>query len=191
MTEFFFANEAEWFHWLNANHLQDDGIFIVFDKSKLSSSLTPDQALKVALSFGWIDGLIQSIDSTYYRKYFKKRSLNSIWSTRNKALATELIEHGLMMPEGLEAVNLAKSDGRWEKADAAPDDFDIVAFDELIKQNPEAYQTWQTFSPSVKKTYAMSYYTLKQPLSREKRLAVIHARLIAGLKPMEKAISKK
>lgn len=184
--EYCFKNQEAWENWLNDHYMSEDGISICFDKTKKTSSLTGEEALDVALRYGWIDGRINSIDQQFYLKYFKKRSKNSIWSTKNKNRVNELTSLGMMMPSGLEAVELAKADGRWEKGDSLPEEFDIDRFKEILKSlDEEGYRSFIQFSPSVQKTYAISYFALKKQESRDKRLKVIVERSKNHLKPME------
>ncbi|AUD63850.1 hypothetical protein BK010_09705 [Tenericutes bacterium MO-XQ] len=180
----FFKHETDFWNWLNQNYDSNEGLWIKFDKSKTSSTLSAYQALQTALCFGWIDGQIKSIDETYYMKYFKKRTSKSIWSTLNKKYANQLIKDKKMMPSGLLQIQKAKTDGRWEKSDKPPVDFNIEDFKFLLRSYPKAYETYLNFSASIQKTYALSYYTLKKPESRIRRLETIIQRLESGLKPM-------
>jgi uncharacterized protein YdeI (YjbR/CyaY-like superfamily) len=184
MDPMMFKDKNAFNEWLFSHHEKHPGIWIRFDKLKQTSSLTPFEALDVALCYGWIDGLLKRLDDQFYIKYFAKRTLHSIWSTRNKGYAQKLIDQGLMMPAGFEAMELAKKDGRWEKADLPPEDFDIEDFKQKIGISQKALMTYQSFTPSIQKIYALSYYMLKKPESRQKRLAVIIERLEKGLKPM-------
>lgn len=184
MKHYHFSSETAFKNWMQENYASDEGIWISFDKCKKTSTLTPKEALMVALSYGWIDGLIKRVDDQYYIKYFKKRAKRSIWSTLNKSYAEALIQSNLMMPSGMKEVIDAKKDGRWEKADLPPIDFDLADFKKLLMPYAAAYQMYETFSPSIQKTYALSYYTLKKQESRDKRLKVMIERLEKGLKPM-------
>lgn len=179
-----FANRKAFHDFLLKNHDFEDGIWITFHKHKESDRLTPNDALLEALAFGWIDGQIKKSDDDTYIKYFKKRSTKSVWSTRNKGLVSDLIKEGLMMPSGLYQMELAKKDGRWEKADSLPADFSLETFEQLVSSNPIAYQNFLKMSPSIRKTYAVSYYWLKKPESRANRLEIILNRLEKNLKPM-------
>jgi uncharacterized protein YdeI (YjbR/CyaY-like superfamily) len=69
--------------------------------TKAAVSLSANDALEEALSFGWIDGRMQSIDSTRYRKYFAKRRIKSVWSDRNKKIIEILRGKGMMTEFGL------------------------------------------------------------------------------------------
>lgn len=184
MEKLIFINKQEFWDWLAKNHASREGRLIQFDKRMKTSSLTYEEALDVALCFGWIDGVTKKIDDQFYTKYFTKRSTKSIWSTKNKNSVARLIKDGFMMPSGMEAVSLAKLDGRWDKADLPPSDFSIEAFENLLIDYPKAYEQYLIFSPSIRKTYAMSYYTLKKDESRINRLQVIIKRLENKLKPM-------
>lgn len=181
---FTFSNRQAFHDYLVKHSDSNEGIWISFSKNHNNPTLSPHDALLEALSFGWIDGQIKKIDDSTYIKYFKKRSKTSIWSTRNKGLATDLIKSGQMMPSGLYQIELAKKDGRWEKSDQLPTDFSIDAFKNLLKSDPTAYQNFIQMSPSIQKTYVISYYILKKPESRSNRLKVIIERLLQNLKPM-------
>lgn len=184
MEHLFFLDQQSFYEWLSLHHEDVDHAWIKFDKTKKASSLTPFEALDIALCFGWIDGLIKRLDDQYYIKYFSKRLPKSIWSTQNKKFAERLIKEERMMPSGYKAIELAKRDGRWEKADQAPEDFNLESFKDLLSVSDLAYKQFNSFSPSIQKTYAMSYYILKKPESRLNRLHVIIQRLEQGLKPM-------
>ena len=179
-----FSDKQHFHRWLDSNHVSHPGIWVRFDKTRKVSTMTPEEALDEALCFGWIDGQIQSIDEQFYLKYFAKRRDKSVWSTKNEHSVERLIKEGRMLPSGMAAVELAKKDGRWEKADRNPIDFSLPDFINLLKPNPKALNNYLAMSPSVQKTYAMSYYVLKNEDSRQRRLLVIMDRLEKNLKPM-------
>lgn len=184
MDELTFMNQEDFRKWLDLNHNTSPGRWIQFDKKKEISSLTYEEALDIALSYGWIDGVVRRIDDQFYVRYFTQRLKTSVWSTKNKRTIERLFKENRMMPSGIKAVEDAKQDGRWDKADLPPEDFDVQAFKELLKSSQLALKNYHAFSSSIQKTYAMSYYTLKKIESREKRLRVIIERLEKNLKPM-------
>lgn len=81
-------------------------------------------------------------------------------------------------------MKIAKKNGCWDRADLPPEDFDLEGFKARLTQTPKAYANYVAMSPSIQKTYAMSYYTLKTDVARQRRFAVIIARLEQNLKPM-------
>jgi uncharacterized protein YdeI (YjbR/CyaY-like superfamily) len=91
-----FANRLEFRQWLTDNAVTSPGKWMVFSKGRETKTIKPDEALKEALCFGWIDGRIKSIDDRTYAKMFSRRNKNSRWSERNRELAEELIKEGLM-----------------------------------------------------------------------------------------------
>lgn len=179
-----FLNRETFHSWLISHHEKHPGIWIKFDKTHKESVLTPEQALDEALCFGWIDGQIKSLGDQFYLKYFAKRSPKSVWSTKNKKSIERLTKDGQMKPSGIFAVELAKKDGRWERADLDPIDFSVKDFIQLLSHNEKARTNFLAMSNSIQKTYAMSYYALKKPESRDRRLLVIFERLENNLKPM-------
>lgn len=179
-----FKNIFEFTEFLEKNHQLEEGIWIKFDKRKTPAKLTPDQALKAALCYGWIDGQMKSLDDDFYLKYFTKRRNKSNWSERNKRLATELIKNNLMKASGFEEIEKAKKDGRWEKKDFELKETAIEDFIQLLKPYSKATENFKKMSPSVQKTYATSYYYLKSESSRISRLEKIIKRLEENLKPM-------
>src|SRR5262249_23310116 len=78
-----------------------------------------DEALEVALCYGWIDGQKKSYDETSWLQKFTPRGPKSIWSKINTEKAQRLIESGKMKPAGLKAVENARQDGRWGAAYAS------------------------------------------------------------------------
>ena len=70
----------------------------------------------MALCFGWIDGQKQAHSEQYWLQQFTPRSDKSVWSKINKAKALALIKAGKMKPAGLNEVERAKRDGRWDAA---------------------------------------------------------------------------
>jgi uncharacterized protein YdeI (YjbR/CyaY-like superfamily) len=84
MNEKKFKNREEFRKWLTENALSDNGIWLVFDKQKKSTTLSAVEALEEALCFGWIDGQMESIDEKHYKKYFKQRRRDSNWSEKIK-----------------------------------------------------------------------------------------------------------
>lgn len=180
-----FKNAKEFEAWLQAHYYQDEGIYLIFDKKKQSSTLTSEEALDLALCYGWIDGVLKRLDDQYYQKYFKKRAKNSVWSNKNIKRVEELTRMGFMKPSGLEAVRISKIQGRYVK-EQDPTGYNLEAFITLVRTNSEqAHENLLKMSPSVRRAYALSYYSLKKDESKQKRLEVIIKRLIKNLKPMD------
>ena len=114
---FLFKSQKDWAAWLNKNHAQSPGVWLRIAK-KVSElhSVSYDEALQIALCYGWIDGQKKGFDESSWLQRFTRRGPKSIWSKINRAKAEELIKLGKMKPAGLEAIESAKADGRWDAA---------------------------------------------------------------------------
>ena len=85
-----FANREEFRKWLSQHCLSDDGVWLLFGKAGGPKTIKAGEALEEALCFGWIDGQMQSLDDTSYKKYFSMRRDKSKWSEKNKKLVKSL-----------------------------------------------------------------------------------------------------
>ena len=116
-----FASRDAWEAWLEGQHATSDGLWLKFAKKGSGiETVTYDQAVEIALCYGWIDGQVRRFDEDYYLQRFTPRRPRSKWSKINRQKATELIECGEMKPAGLREVERAKADGRWDAAYDAP-----------------------------------------------------------------------
>jgi uncharacterized protein YdeI (YjbR/CyaY-like superfamily) len=108
---------AEWAAWLEANHESETEVWLVYwKKASGRESIAWGDAVEVALKYGWIDGLIRTIDEHRYAQRWTPRRPRSKWSLVNKNIALRHIADGEMRPLGLAAVEAAKASGEWERA---------------------------------------------------------------------------
>ncbi len=116
-----FPKQKDWADWLRKNHAKSSGVWLkLAKKSSGSQSVSYAEALEIALCYGWIDGQKKSYDESFWLQKFTPRGAKSIWSKINKGKAGELIRSGRMKPAGLNAVERAKQDGRWDAAYDSP-----------------------------------------------------------------------
>src|SRR5579863_641412 len=116
-----FSNEEAWTAWLEIHHQSSDGLWLrLAKKGSGLKSVTYAEALDVALCYGWIDGHKKPESEQAWLQRFLPRSARSIWSKINREKALALIAQGRMMPTGLEAIDAAKKNGRWESAYDSP-----------------------------------------------------------------------
>ncbi len=116
-----FRSRQEWESWLGAHAGAAPGLWIQFAKKASGiESVTYDEALEVALCYGWIDGLKRSLDERYFLQRFTPRRPRSRWSKRNVGIVNRLTKQKRMQPRGLREVRAAKADGRWAAAHEGP-----------------------------------------------------------------------
>ena len=122
LPELIVTDGDAWREWLGAHHETAAGVWLVLAKKGATdpTSLTYDAALDEALCHGWIDGQVGRRDQSTYRQRFTPRRARSQWSARNVGIVSRLIDQGRMQPAGLEQVQQAKANGRWDSAYAGP-----------------------------------------------------------------------
>ena len=109
--------------------------------------------------FRWIDGQMQRIDATSYRKYFAPRRQGSKWSEKNKALAEKLEQAGRMTEAGRAKIREARENGQWDAPKPPPVTEEQVAYvADLLRGREPAYTNFQAMPPSVRRTYTKGYF---------------------------------
>ena len=181
--EFYFKNDAEWRSWLIDNHNKSDGIYLIFYKvENKEESMRWEEAVKVALCYGWIDSTVKSLGNGKRRQYFCRRNPKSIWSALNKKYIKELVSNGLMHKSGLEIITIGKKNGSWTALDSVekgiiPEDLQ-AAFD----KNPIAFENYTNFARSYKKSYLYWINQAKREATRQKRIVEIIRLCTANIK---------
>jgi uncharacterized protein YdeI (YjbR/CyaY-like superfamily) len=179
---YLFQNVRDWEEWLTKNHDKVTAIWLKFAKKNSgATSISYDEAVPIALCYGWIDSLLNKYDEQYYVTKFTPRKAKSIWSKTNRELVEKLITEGKMKPSGLALIEAAKASGSWDKAyDSSknmqmPEDF----LKELAKDKKA-----QIFFNSLTRanTYAIAFrlQTAKKPETRQKRMVSILEMLKKG-----------
>ncbi len=112
-----FRRQKDWAIWLDKNHAASPGVWLKFAKKASDlQSVSYQEAVEIALCYGWIDGQAKSLDTSSWLQKFVPRGPKSIWSKINREKAQQLIASGQMKLAGLAAVTSAQQDGRWAAA---------------------------------------------------------------------------
>ena len=174
LQEMYFKTAAEWRDWLHRNHEDSGGVYLIFYKiDHPAESMRWEEAVKVALSYGWIDSTVKSLGDGKRRQYFCPRKPGSVWSKLNKTYIEELRKAGLLHKSGEQVIAMAKENGSWTALDdvengVIPDDLQ-KAFD----ANPKALKNYQGFSRTYRKSYLYWLNQAKRTETRSKRIAEI------------------
>jgi uncharacterized protein YdeI (YjbR/CyaY-like superfamily) len=179
-----FASQAEWEAWLDAEHQASEGVWIKFAKKGSSvETVVYAEALDVALCYGWIDSQVKSLDERFYLQKFTPRRARSKWSRINREKIEELTKQGRMKPAGLEQVELAKADGRWDAAYASPASADVPGdLQKALDASPKAAEFWAGLNKSNRYAIIFQLEDAKKPETRVRRLAKFLAMLERGEK---------
>jgi uncharacterized protein YdeI (YjbR/CyaY-like superfamily) len=112
-----FASARAWERWLARHHDTSPGVWLKIAKRGAGvTTVSHQDALDVALCYGWIDGLRHKHDDVYFRQRFTPRRARSKWSQLNRDKVEALIGAGRMQAAGQAEIDAAKADGRWEAA---------------------------------------------------------------------------
>ncbi|BDX38882.1 hypothetical protein CYCD_22370 [Tenuifilaceae bacterium CYCD] len=180
-----FTDRQAFREWLGKYGTESNGVWLLFSKTTKFVTLSAAEALEEALCHGWIDGQMQSIDDSSYKKYFARRMPKSKWSAKNKELAQTLMEKGLITQQGLDAIECARKNGMWDNAKRILiDDEQIQMFKEMVHPYEPAYTNLLAMTHSVQRTYTGFYLDAKSDKTRKDRLEKIIDRLNRNLKPM-------
>ena len=168
-----FKDAQAWESWLARNHTAADGIWMrMAKKASGIKSITYPEAVEVALCYGWIDGLKRPETPTTWLQRFTPRRRRSIWSEINRDKALGLIAGGRMKPAGLEEVERAKRDGRWDAAYASPKSATMpLDFEKELNRHPKAKAFFQTLSRTNSYAIMWRIQTAKKPETRARRIA--------------------
>lgn len=179
-----FPSAESWKKWLAKNHALSPGIWLrFFKKDSGVACVSYDDALDIALCYGWIDGQLKKYDDQSWLRKFTPRRPRSVWSKRNRQRAEQLINTRKMQTAGLQKINAAKENGSWAAAYDSlgrmtiPQDF----LDELSK-NKQAKIFFDTLSKANHYSIVWRLQTAKKPETRRKRLEIIINMLSRGEK---------
>ena len=167
-----FASKKKWADWLAKQHDKSAGVWLkLAKKGSEIPSVTYDEALEVALCYGWIDGQKKGFDDKFWLQKFTPRGPKSIWSKINTEKAEKLIKSGEMKLAGLSAIELAKQDGRWDAAYesqkniSVPDDFQAA-----LDKNAKAKAFFTTLNSVNRYAILFRIHNVKRAETRTRRI---------------------
>ena len=177
-----FVSQEAFRSWINDHYTEPKGIWMrIYKKDSGVTSITYQEALEVALCYGWIDGQKLSFDETSWLQKYTPRRPRSGWSKINREKVAHLIKVGLMQPPGLAEVEKARTDGR---LNAAYDPQSTATIPEDFQAALTTAPAAQAFFATLSKTnrYAILYriQTAKKPETREKRIRLFIEMLVKG-----------
>ncbi|GAA0870880.1 YdeI/OmpD-associated family protein [Gangjinia marincola] len=181
--ELYFENDQLWTDWLDVHHATNDGVYLIFYKLECNiPTMRWEEAVKVALCYGWIDSTVKSLGNGKRRQYFCPRKPKSVWSKVNKGYVEELIATGRMKPSGLKAIQIAKENGSWTALDEVEAGIIPPDLQQAFDNNPQAYKNYSAFSFSYQKNYLYWLNQAKREETRQKRITAIIDLCRASLK---------
>jgi uncharacterized protein YdeI (YjbR/CyaY-like superfamily) len=177
-----FKSQQAWDAWLTSQPAQSKGLWLkLAKKSSGVASVSRQEAIDTALCHGWIDGQLDSFDDDYWLIRFTPRQSTSKWSEKNRARALQLVELKRMRPAGLNEIERAKKDGRWEAAYApqstaqVPDDLHAA-----LARNKKAKSFFETLDSTNRYAILHRIHNAKKAETRTARIEKFVTMLIDG-----------
>ncbi|MBA3822151.1 MAG: YdeI/OmpD-associated family protein [Deltaproteobacteria bacterium] len=176
MTEaIYFGSPAEFGAWLEEHHERETELWVgYFKKATGKPSLTWSQAVDEALCFGWIDGVLRSVDTERHVQRFTPRKAASNWSAVNIAKVESLRAAGRMRPAGEAAFARRREDRSGVYAYEQRNDPVLAPEHEArFKAHAGAWEYFMSRPPSYRRPALWWVVSAKRPETRERRLATL------------------
>lgn len=172
---------AAWRQWLTEHHADPDGVWLA--TWKRASGTTPldyGAIVEEALCFGWIDGLVNTLEDGRHAQLLTPRRRGSGWSGSNKERVERLVADGRMTAAGMRVIDAAKADGSWSMLDAAEALIEPAELKAALNANEEARRQWDAFPKSPRRALIWWVMSAKRPETRDRRVASIVAEAAEG-----------
>jgi uncharacterized protein YdeI (YjbR/CyaY-like superfamily) len=166
-------NAAQLRDWLTVNHEQKESVWLVtFKKSTPEKYVSRQQVLDELLCFGWIDGVLRTLDDKRTLQLISPRR-HQIWAKSYKDRAARLIEQGHMQPPGFVAIEASKAQGLWD----AMADVDALEIPEDLARTLSgtvgASARFDAYAPSYRRNVLRWIAIAKTDETRNKRVKTV------------------
>ncbi len=176
-----FKTPADFRKWLEQHHGSKTELMMrLYKVHALHKGIGYRQAVDEALCWGWIDGVVRSLDAESFEQRYTPRQAKSNWSRVNIKRMQQLIAAGRAAPPGIAAFE------RRAKIAAAPYSFEnrhitlAPAFLKRLKANPKAWKFFQSEPPGYRRTTVFWVMQAKKEETRERRFRLMLARMAKG-----------
>ena len=170
----YFRGQAEFRKWLEKHHDKKSELFIGFyKKNSGKAGITYQEALDEALCFGWIDGVVKSVDADSYLHRFTPRKATSHWSNVNVRRFGELHAAKQAAPPGHAAFERRTPERTGKAAYEQPPTELTGAQMKKLKANANAWAYYDSEAPSYKRVTKFWVTSAKQEATRERRLELL------------------
>jgi len=175
-----FKDGASFYRWLGKHHDHWEEVWIKIHKvSSGMKSVTPAEAIDVALCWGWIDAIRKGLDERSYLQRYTPRGKKSTWSRINVENVARLIEEGRMTEYGLRHVEAAKADGRWERAYGR--DMEVpLDFLAAMEGEPKARKMFEGLSAQNRFAILFRLLNMRSEAGRKRKVAAFVEMLKRG-----------
>jgi uncharacterized protein YdeI (YjbR/CyaY-like superfamily) len=178
----YFRSPAEFGAWLEHHHDSATELWVGYWKKATGKpSLTWSEAVDEAICFGWIDGVVRSIDDQRHIQRFTPRTPTSNWSVINIAKVERLRAEGRMRPAGEAAFARRRADRSAVYAYEQRANPQLEPEHEArFRADAAAWEYFMSRPPSYRKPALWWVISAKKPETRERRIATLIEDSAAG-----------
>jgi uncharacterized protein YdeI (YjbR/CyaY-like superfamily) len=176
-----FETAAQWRSWLEHNHAEVAGVFVVSWRKHTGRPAIPyAEMVEEALCFGWVDSRQVRLDDDRSMLWFTHRKSGSGWARPNKERVERLISDGRMRPAGMAVVDSARADGSWSLLDSVENLEVPPDLAEEFARLPGSAEAFAGFPRSVRRGILEWIAVAKAPATRARRVFETAAKAAAG-----------
>jgi uncharacterized protein YdeI (YjbR/CyaY-like superfamily) len=170
-----FFKTAEAFRaWLEKNHDKQSELWMgYYKKASGKGGLQYKAALDEALCWGWIDGLVKSVDGESYKQRWTPRKKGSHWSLVNVRRMGELEAEGRVADPGRAAFARRTPERTGRMSFETEEKSFSPAQLKLLKANRKAWEFWESAPAGYKRQVKHWVVTAKQEATRERRMQLL------------------
>ena len=133
------TKREKWRAWLAKNHNKKKEIWLIYYRKASRKPRIPyNDAVEEALCYGWIDGIVKSMDEDNFVQRFSPRRKTSVLSEMNRQRIRMMIKQRRMTPIGLKAVAHA-----FDKEKDKKEKFVVPPY--ILKELKKNKQVWENF----------------------------------------------
>ena len=166
-----FKAQADFRAWLEQNHAREKELVVrLFKVHAKDRGIGHREALDEALCFGWIDGVVHSLDDHSFTIRFTPRKAKSKWSAVNIKRFKELQAAGKVRPPGLAAFASYDGKGKPYSYEARPTSL-APRYERQLRANKQTWVFWSDQPPGYKRLMAFYVMGAKREETRDKRFA--------------------
>jgi uncharacterized protein YdeI (YjbR/CyaY-like superfamily) len=144
----YIIHRKQWRAWLAKNGGKKKEIWLIYyNKASGKQRIPYNDAVEEALCYGWIDGILKSMDKERFVQRFSPRRKGSVLSEMNKERIRRMIKQKKMTSAGLKAVAHA-----FDKEKDKEKKFIIPKYILTeLKKNKKAWKNFQNFPEHYKR----------------------------------------
>ena len=177
------STREAWRAWLARHHASATEVWLRYAKRHTGEPRVEyDAAVEEAICFGWIDGLVRSVDDRYYAQRFTPRRAGSRWSAINRRRYARLLREGRLSKAGLAKAPPSEIDPPAAPPEPRAEPVVLPEFRRALRSSPKAWRTFESLAPSYRRLYLGWIAAAKREATRTRRIAEAISLLAEGKK---------